>query len=280
MLSEGEIIAYFGVEGSFTHLAATRRFRKARLVSCPTVEEAFRALAEKKVRQIVVPIENASSGMITDTVDHLIALVLRDHADGIIRECLSIRVELALLAGSSLKPITKIYSHHAPFVHARDWLKAHYPKAKQVVVASTSEAARRAKKEPGTAAIAGYQAAELYGLKVLHRNIGGDVANQTKFFVVGEPVPSRRKATHTSVIFETAHKPGSLVAVLAALSKAGLNLTRIESRPIPGRFSEYRFMIEFEGTPEGARGHRAMARVKPLTDRLAVLGSYPMIPLT
>ena len=193
-----------------------------------------------------------------------------------IREALAMRVELALLARPGAKEIRVIYSHHAPFDHARDWLARHHPQAGQVIVESTSEAAALAAKTKGAAAIAGLHAAEAHGLRVVSRTVGAEVANQTTFIVVGAPLPKPAKATHTSLVFELPHVAGSLVAVLQTLSKRSLNLTKILSRPIPGRFEEYRFMIEFAGAAPAPAVVDALARLQKRTTFLAIIGSYPV----
>src|ERR1700691_4909223 len=104
-----------------------------------------------------------------------------------IREALAMRIELALMARSDTKVITKIYSHRAPFDHSRDWLQKHYPQAEQIIVESTSEAAALAAKEKGAAAIAGVQAVDQLRLKIVSKHVGSEIANQTTFIVVGAP---------------------------------------------------------------------------------------------
>jgi chorismate mutase/prephenate dehydratase len=270
-------LGYFGRAGSFSHVAATRRFPKANLGECPTVEEAFARLQAGDFTHILVPIENASSGIITNTADQLMRLAkMKAGAALQIREALAMRVELALMSRADTKVITKIYSHRAPFDHGRDWLARHYPQAEQVIVESTSEAAALAAKERGAAAIAGLQAVKENRLKIISKEVGGEVANQTTFIVVGPPLARAGKPTHTSLVFELPHQPGSLVAVLNVLSRRKLNLTKILSRPIPGRFEEYRFMIEFQGATPKKEVFDALARIKRLTDFLAVIGSYPV----
>jgi chorismate mutase/prephenate dehydratase len=270
-------IGYFGKQGSFSHLAATRRFPKAALAECPTVEEAFARLEGGEFPQIVVPIENASSGIITNTADQLMRLARSGDAEALrIREALAMRVQLMLLALAGTRTVRKIYSHRAPFDHSRAWLQKHHPRAEQVIVESTSMAASLAAKEKDTAAIAGEQAAAQFGLKILSREVGSEVANQTTFIVVGAPLPRAAKPTHTSLVFELPHTAGSLVAVLQVLAKRKLNLAKILSRPIPGRFEEYRFMIEFHGAAPAPAVADALARLKKITDFLSVIGSYPV----
>jgi len=270
-------LGYFGRAGSFSHVAAERRFPKANLSECPTVEEAFARLQAGDFSHILVPIENASSGIITNTADQLMRLARTDAGAALqIREALAMRVQLALMTRADTGAITKIYSHRAPFDHSRDWLRKHYPRAEQIVVESTSEAAALAAKEKGAAAIAGLQAVKENRLKIISKEVGNEVANQTTFIVVGPALARSGKPTHTSLVFELPHKPGSLVAVLHVLSRRKLNLTKILSRPIPGRFEEYRFMIEFHGTTPAREVVDALARIKRLTDFLAIIGSYPV----
>jgi chorismate mutase / prephenate dehydratase len=270
-------IGYFGRAASFSHVAAMRRFPKERLSESPTVEEAFARLQAGEFTHILVPIENASSGIITNTADQLMRQAKTDAAAVLqIREALAMRVELALLARADTKVITRIYSHRAPFDHSRDWLQKHYPRAEQIIVESTSEAAALAAREKGAAAIAGTQAVEQNGLQIVSKTVGSEVANQTTFIVVGPALVLAAKPTHTSLVFELPHTAGSLVAVLHVLSRRKLNLTKILSRPIPGRFEEYRFMIEFHGATPMPAVIDALARIKRLTDFLAIIGSYPV----
>jgi chorismate mutase / prephenate dehydratase len=224
-----------------------------------------------------VPIENASSGIITNTADQLMRLAKTDTGATLqIREAITMRIQLILMARADTKIVAKIYSHRAPFDHSRDWLAKHFAKAEQVIVESTSEAALLAAKEKGAAAIAGLQAVAQNGLKILSKDVGSEVPNQTTFIVVGPALARTAKPTHTSIVFELPHKPGSLVAVMEVLSRRKLNLTKILSRPIPGRFEEYRFMIEFQGAVPQKEVIDALKRIEKLTDFLAVIGSYPV----
>jgi len=270
-------LGYFGRAGSFSHVAAERRFPKASLSECPTVEEAFARLLAGEFSHILVPIENASSGIITNTADQLMRLAKSDAGAGLrIHEALVMRVQLTLMAREDTTVIERIYSHPAPFDHSRAWLDKNYPKAERITVSSTSEAAILASTEKGAAAIAGLQAVKENRLKIISKEVGSEVANQTTFIVVGAPLSRPAKPTHTSLVFELPHKSGSLVAVLHVLSRRKLNLTKILSRPIPGRFEEYRFMIEFQGAAPQKRVVDALAKLKKITDFFAIIGSYPV----
>jgi chorismate mutase / prephenate dehydratase len=165
-------LGYFGRAGSFSHLAAGRRFPKADLRECPTVEEAFARLRSGELSHILVPMENASSGIITHTADQLMRLAKTDACTVLrIREALAMRVKLVLMTRPDTNVVAKIYSHRAPFDHGRDWLQKHYPGAEQIVVESTSEAADLAAKEKGAAAIAGEQIAAQLKLTIVSRRV-------------------------------------------------------------------------------------------------------------
>ncbi len=267
-------IAYFGEEGSFTHVVATRRFKRAHFISAPTIEEAFDLLKSRQVKYSLVPIENTSVGIITDTVDQLIASTLSPSATKVL-ECITMPVEFALLSRSKTAKIKFIYSHFSPLGHARAWLKKHYPEVPQIVVTSTAEAARRARDEAGAAALAGVHAAKIYQLQVIARGLGREIPNQTSFLLLGHTPPvSSLKPTHTILIFELPHKPGALVQALSVIANQGYNLTRIQSRPIPGRFREYRFMIEVEtGNPDKPWAS-VMRSLRQVTTTLHGLGHY------
>jgi chorismate mutase/prephenate dehydratase len=244
---------------------------------CPTVEEAFARLQAGEFSHILVPIENASSGIITNTADQLMRLAKTENGPALqIREALVMRVHLALMARADTKLVGRIYSHPAPFVHGRAWLDKHYPQAERITVGSTSEAAILASKETGAAAIAGLQALKENRLKIISKEVGSEVANQTTFIVVGPSLARPSRPTHTSLVFELPHKAGSLVAALQVLSRRSLNLTKILSRPIPGRFEEYRFMIEFYGAAPAKEVVDALARLRKITTFFAVMGSYPV----
>ena len=274
-------IGYFGEEGSFSHLAALRRFPECQAHSCATIEKAFDCLATGIASPIVVPIENASSGIIPDTVDRLIWLCAQENGQAFgVQECLSMRIKLVLLAKQEGIEPTVIYSHNAPLTHAHSWLAENYPHAKLVPTESTSLAAQLALGEPGTAALAGEQAAELYGLRILRDDVHQAVANRTKFYVIGRPLTDSGPATHTALLFELPDVTGSLGAALKVISDHGLNLTMIQSRPIPGRFDEYRFFIEFRGTPNEGKGRAALDELKAHTNNLSLLGTYPIVDLS
>lgn len=264
------IIACLGPDGSFSHLLTQRRFPGLPVETLGSIGEVFDFLSRHPEAEGVVPIENSSGGFIIDTVDRLVD----DRCRLWIQEELTLDVKLALL-GRAGAPVAVIYSHAMPFFHADGWLKAHYPQARRVTKASTAAAAELAAAEAGAAAIGPRQNAARHGLDVLHYPIAGEVPNITQFFRLGHqqprPLPEHNR---TALVVELADKAGSLCLFLTPLSEAGVNLKRIESRPLRGQPNKYRFYIEIEGSAATPRVAAALERVVADGAALRSLGSY------
>jgi chorismate mutase/prephenate dehydratase len=156
----------------------------------------------------------------------------------------------------------------------RNWLSSHLPSAKTLEASSTGEAAHLAATEPGTAAIASEQAASLYGLDVLARHIEDNPDNVTRFAVIGKQAAPRTGKDKTALVFEAPHKPGALADAMAIFKRQRLNLTWIESFPIPAARGRYLFFIEFQGHPSELRPKRAIAALEKKSLKLSMLGSY------
>lgn len=264
-------VAYLGPEGSFAHLVARRRFDSAELIPKGSVDAVFDYLQEAPNSLAVVPIENSSGGIITATVDR----ILGEEASYFIQEEISLNVKLALL-GREGDEIKRIYSHFAPFHHCSKWLKLHYPDAEQAITPSTPHAAIAASQEKGSAAIGSRESAERYGLDVLNYPIEAEVTNVTEFFVVAhEANADSPENSRTSLAVELPDSSGSLFRFLGPLADHGVNLKRIESRPILGRPNQYRFFIEVEGNPADSDVKRALEAAQAFCLKMRNFGSYP-----
>ncbi len=186
------------------------------------------------------------------------------------------RVELALMARPGTKAITKIYSQPRAVRSQPRLAGKHYPQAEQVIVESTSEAAALAAKEKGTAAIAGAQAVKQNGLKIISGTWAAKWPTRPLSSSWARPWPARRRRRTPASFLNYPTRRGVLSPCCKLCRGASLNLTKILSRPIPGRFEEYRFMIEFLGAAPKKEVADALAKVRKLTDFLAVIGSYPV----
>ncbi len=264
-------VAYLGPEGSFSHLVARKRFGDEGLIPRGSVDEVFDFLNESPDSLAVVPIENSSGGIITATVDRILEESFSHH----ICEEITLNVKLALL-GREGDTVKKIYSHFAPFHHCGKWLKAHYPDAEQSVTPSTTHAAIAASQEKGSAAIGAREGAERYGLDVLHYPISAEVPNVTEFFVLArEANEDSPENSRTSLAVELPDSSGSLFRFLEPLAANGVNLKRIESRPLVGRPNQYQFFIEVEGTSADSDVRKALEAARDVCLRLRSFGSYP-----
>lgn len=264
-------VAYLGPEGSFAHLVARNRFGDEPLIPRASVDEVFDFLETNPNCFGLVPIENSSGGIITSTVDRIMEKDACYH----IREEISLNVKLALL-GREGDVITRIYSHFAPFHHCNKWLKAHYPKAEQAITPSTPQASILASQERGAASIGSRDSAERYGLDVLHYPIDAEVPNVTEFFVIArEANPESTENSRTSLAVELPDSSGSLFRFLEPLAQHGVNLKRIESRPIVGSPHRYRFFIEVEGSSTSSGVKDALEDAKGHCIHMRSFGSYP-----
>lgn len=269
--SSPQIIACLGPEGSFSHLLAGMRFPQLEVKLMAGIGEVFDWLATQPEALGIVPIENSSGGFIIDTVDRLIDARCQLR----IVEELTLDVKLALL-GHHGQAVQSIHSHAMPFFHCDEWLTAHYPEARRVIEASTAKAAEKAASLPGAVAIGPRQNAIRHALDILHFPIAGEVPNITQFYLLGhtenKPGASNNR---TALVVELPDRPGSLCRFLTPLSDAGVNLKRLESRPMRGQPNQYRFYIEIEGSPAEPRVQSALEQTERDGAHLRSLGSYP-----
>jgi chorismate mutase/prephenate dehydratase len=177
----------------------------------------------------------------------------------------------------SLKQVERVCSHQQSLAQCRGWLDEHLPEAERIEAASNAEAARRARDEKGTAAIAGQAAAEVYGLNVLVTEIEDRPDNTTRFLVIGRKLFSPSGKDKTTLLVSTSHtdSPGALHRLLEPFARHRISLTRIESRPSRRRKWDYVFFLDVEGHAEDRRLAKALAQLKQRASLFRVLGSYP-----
>jgi len=176
-----------------------------------------------------------------------------------------------------LKDIKRICSHPQSLAQCRGWLSQHLPHAETVPVASNAEAARRARDEEGTAALAGEAAAKVYGLRILFSTVEDRDDNTTRFVVVGRKLFPASGKDKTSVLVSAneSEGPGVLLHLLGPLSRHGVNMTRIESRPSRKRKWDYVFFLDLDGHAEDEHVRKALDEIKAKASLFKVLGSFP-----
>lgn len=263
-------VAYMGPPRSFSHAAALQLFgESAQFVITRTIPDAIEAADEGEADVAIVPIENSTEGGVNATLDGLFDSSLTISAEFVLE------VELCLLAqGTDLGMIRRVTSHPQPLGQCKNWLRQHLPLAELVVAPSTTSAAQDALKDAHTAAVGSRLAAEL-GLLVVRERIQDHEGNATRFVVVGKQLTSPSGYDKTTLVFSTPHERGALRRVLEVFDAEGLNLTRIESRPLRGQLWQYAFFTDLEGHRNDPAVQRALEQLRQGGAMVRVLGSYP-----
>ncbi|KPV40164.1 prephenate dehydratase [Thiohalorhabdus denitrificans] len=264
-------IAFLGPEASFTHTAVQVHFGHA-VEEHPVaaIAEVFREVEAGTADYGVVPVENSTEGVVNATLDQLMRTSLQICGE------VALRVEHHLMShAGSIGAIQRLYVHPQTRAQCREWLHAHLDGVEWVEVPSNAEAARRASQEPESAAVAGAAAAELYELPILAAGIEDEPDNTTRFVVVGEEGAGVSGNDKTSIVISAPNRPGSLFQVLQPFSRAGVNLTKIVSRPARSSLWEYVFFLDLEGHREEPTVQKALEGVTEGGAAVKVLGSYP-----
>jgi chorismate mutase/prephenate dehydratase len=262
-------VAYLGPAYTYSHLAALDRFgQSAELVPVGTIGAAFEEVNRGHVSFAVVPIENSTDGRVADTLEMFTRLRVRICGE------VQIPIRHYLLGRGQRADIREIYSRPQALSQCRNWLARHMPGARLIEVTSTSTAAQLAHDKQGAAAIASREAGVHYGLDNLAADIEDHPGNVTRFAVIGKESAKRTGCDSTDVMFEVEHKPGALADAMTIFKKNRLNLTWIESFPIPDSRGKYLFFVELEGHESEARVVRALTALGKKALRLEVLGSF------
>jgi len=265
-------VACFGEPGSYTEEAMARFFGEDAVASYKnTFAGVMEALNRGETEYAVLPIENSSTGSISDIYD-----LLGKSNTCIIGE-LEVKVDQALIGmpGTVLEEIQKVYSHPQGLLQCRDFL-AQYPNMKAEAYDSTSGSVKKVAKEKNAtlAAIGSTRAASYYGLEVLRENINGESNNTTRFIVITQEKIYQKKGKKVSICFSIKHEAGSLYKMLSNFMYNHINLTQLESRPIKDRKWEYLFFLEFEGNLEDAAIQNALRGVKQEAETFYLLGCF------
>lgn len=265
-------IAYFGEIGAYTEQAMLEYF-DGQGVGLPmsTFDEVMEALKESQADYGVLPIENSSTGTLSDIFD-----LLAEYDNYIIGEhVITIDHNLWSLPNGKLSDIKRVYSHPQGLLQCSDFLKKN-PNLELVEGGSTAAAARRVQMENdlSQAAIASKRAGEAYGLKLLQSSIHNEEHNQTRFIIISNNKRYYKDAKKISICFALPHRSGALYHILSHFIHNNLNLTRIESRPIKGKAFSYRFFADFEGCLDDVDVKNALYCINEEALELKILGSY------
>lgn len=271
-------VAYQGVEGSYSHLTAQRRYSQrtggSLLSGFETVQEAARAVTSGEADVALLPIENSTAGSINETYDILAdsGLVIGAEVVSQVRHC------LITLPEATLEGLRQVISHPQALTQCAGFLKT-TPWIKPVPEFDTAGSARKVKEagDPALAAIASQSAAQMLGLKVLRKGIQTQQENATRFVEVAiEAPPCPPDAPcKTSLLVVLDKDPVTLGEVLNHFGRRNIGLTKLESRPIPTTAWRYRFYLDVDVHASSRKMTEALAEIRPHTAELRVLGTYP-----
>ncbi len=272
VIDSGTKVAFFGECGSYTEQAMLEYFN-ANVTGLPmaTFKEVMHAIKDGTVEYGVLPIENSSTGTLSDIFD-----LLAEYDNCIIGEHL-VKIEHNLwgLPGASIAELKKVYSHRQGILQCSEFLKQH-PQMEQVEWGSTSGCARLVleEKDITQGAIASARAGEYHGLCMLQSKIHNEANNTTRFIIISNKKMFLKGSKRTSICFALPHKSGSLYHTLSHFIYNNINMTKIESRPIAGKAFTYRFFVDIEGGLDEAAVKNALHCIKEEAMEMKILGCY------
>jgi chorismate mutase/prephenate dehydratase len=268
-------VAYLGPPATFTHQACLKQFGlSAQYRPVRTIAEVFDVVEKGKAPYGVIPIENTTEGVVSYTLDMFLSSELKIVAE------VMLRVTHNLLNQSGRREdVGRIYSHPQALAQCRRWLEENFPDTPVFDASSTAQAAKIAAEDPQAAAVAGELAGTLYGLRAVEARIEDHPNNYTRFLVVGREIPDRSGRDKTSVLFAVRDEAGALYRMLQPFYDNGVNLTKIESRPMKQKAWEYVFFVDCDGHVADPEVGRALDDLRARCLFVKVLGSYPKAQL-
>ncbi len=265
-------VACFGERGSYTEEAMDTYFsNQVEAVYKSTFQGVIEALENGEVEYGVLPIENSSTGSISDIYD----LLVKSNTAIIGEQEVKVDQALIGMAGTDLSKVTKVYSHEQGILQCKTFL-SRYPNMKCITFDSTSASVKKIaeEKDATQVAIGSVRAAKVYGLEVLQEKINGQSNNTTRFIVVTNKRVYNPKGKKVSLCFEVQHESGSLYQILSHFAYNHLNLTQIESRPIENKKWEYRFFVEFDGNILDAGVQNALRGIRQEASAVYLFGCF------
>mgnify|MGYP002533405127 FL=1 len=268
---EGARVVFQGAEGAYSQAAMRQYFGdKISSIHVDTFRDAMAAIEEGSADFAVLPIENSTAGIVSEIYDLLV-----EYENYIVGEQI-IKIEHCLLGlpGTKLEEIHTVYSHPQSLMQSARFLSEH--DWKQISMQNNAFAARKVAEEQdrSQAAIASAYAGETYGLEVLKRGVNQSSNNSTRFIIVTNQKIFKKDAKKISICFEVPHESGSLYHMLSHFIYNGLNICKIESRPIEDRTWEYRFFLDFEGNLSDSAVKNALRGLRDEARNMKILGNY------
>ncbi len=270
------MIAFQGEPGAYSQAAALAFFGdQTETLPCETFEGVFRAVGQGQAERGLIPIENSLAGSIHRNYDLLLRyqIPITGEVHHRIRHC------LLALPGVGMAELRSVMSHPQALAQCERYLS----ELDDVEIVSGHDTAGSARivSERGlrdTAAIASEHASVVYGMQVLAEGIEDDPANFTRFLSLGGELPEPGPGSKTSIVFALKNQPGALSAALAPFASRGIDLTKIESRPLIGKPWEYLFYLDIVGAPGDEAASAGLSELKAITTEFRILGTYPQNP--
>jgi chorismate mutase/prephenate dehydratase len=264
-------VAFFGPKATFTHQAAMQQFGlSAELVPQKSIPAVFEEVEKGRAQYGVVPVENSTEGMVSHTLDMFMESDLKINAEVL----LEIHHYLLSRTGR-FEDIRKVCSHLQPIAQCRNWLAENLPNVPVVDVASTAVAAQIVSEDYTAAAIASESAASMYDLKIVRERIEDQVNNFTRFLIIARKLADKSGDDKTSLMFSVKDEVGILYRMLEPFAKRGINLSKIESRPLKKKAWEYIFFLDLMGHISDPVIDEAVQELKQCCQFVKILGSYP-----
>jgi prephenate dehydratase len=266
------IVSFQGELGAFSQEACRKIFGpKVNVLPCPTFEDVFDAVVNKKADIAVIPIENSLAGSIHQNFD----LLARHSLEAVGETQVRIKHNLIGHSGCKVRTIKKIYSHPVALAQCGKFLRR-MKSAERVAFSDTAGSVRhiRDKELKTAAAIASAEAARIYGMKILRSGIEDNRENYTRFLALARRGRFPRGGDKTSIMFSLSNEPGALFKALSVFALREINLTKIESRPIHGKPWEYFFYVDLQSDIRSRACVNAIRHLQEMMKYLRILGSY------
>lgn len=263
------MVACQGVEGAYSQIACEKIFKSPMIMYFKSFDGVFTAIDQGLCQYGILPIENSTAGSVKKVYDLMIK-----HDFSIVRT-FRMKVDHNLLAkpGTKLEEIKVIYSHEQAINQCSEFLSS-FKGVRVVPVENTAVAAQMASKEVGAAALSSRSCAELYGLANLAASVQDQGNNHTRFICISKKLEIYPGADKTSIMMVLPHRPGSLYRVMARLFTLGINVTKLESRPIADREFEFMFYFDLETSIYSEEFVQLICELDELCEEFRYLGSY------
>lgn len=274
LFPESATVACQGVEGAYAQLAADKLFQDAHISYVKSFEAVFSAIASGFCQYGVLPLENSTAGSVNRIYD-----LMMEYNFSIVRS-LRLKVDHNLLARPGVKKeqIKEVFSHEQAIAQSQEFLKT-MPGVKVTVCENTAVAAKRVAESDRTdvAALSSHACGALYGLETLAADVQDKGNNYTRFICIGKQPEIFPGADRTSVMLTLSHRPGALYRVMSRITALGINLTKLESRPLPDRDFEFMFYFDLETSVYSPRFIQLMGDLEEMCETFRYLGSYSEI---